>query len=304
MPATFVDVRTPPPPVDQRAYVAGYAGVVLEVGDLARARQFYETVFDTHLQEISDGARLALGHQQLLLAARSEPRTLPETATHVAFTVPRAELEAIQARVQLAGGGLDRYHEDREAERDENRYSADPDGNRFQIVAGSGMGIDHLAVETHDLEWAETFYTQVLGARVESRIGWRMDDYDRAKAWGAGQDECAPGCRRWDKRYSAAANRDRLARPNAHLFVQFANGSVLGLYLATEHRQEPPLDQFIGTPRMQLRVRRGCLNELVNALRNVRLRCMVAGPSGGPFERHGDTVFVRDPAGNFLELSQ
>jgi catechol 2,3-dioxygenase-like lactoylglutathione lyase family enzyme len=196
-----------------------------------------------------------------------------------------------------------RYHEDREAERQHNRYFVDPDGNRVQLVAGSEAGIDHVAVETHDVEWAEVFYTQVLGGRIEMRVGWRMDDFAGAWAWGAGEDQCAPGARRWDKLYTD--DQARVPRSNSQLFVEFGTGVSLGLYLATEHRQEPPRGQYGGTPRVGFWLMPGALLELERRLRETRLRCMdIAEGFGGPYERGGDTLYVRDTGGNFLEFRE
>jgi len=132
-----------------------------------------------------------------------------------------------------------------------------------------------------------------------------MQDYDLALAWGEGRDDCAPGTRRWDKRYTTIEHEGQLPRPNAQLFVTFAPGVTLGIYLATEHRQEPPPDQFAGTPRLCFRTGPGGLDALERHLREVRLRCMPASrDSGGPFERKGESLFVRDPGGNFLEFQE
>jgi hypothetical protein len=132
-----------------------------------------------------------------------------------------------------------------------------------------------------------------------------MDDYARAHAWGAGADACAPGTRRWDKPYTADISSQPLPRPNPQCFVTFAPGVVLGIYLATEHRQEPPPDQFVGTPRLGLRLRSGGLAEAAARLRGIRLRCMWPAPTtGGPFARDGACLHVRDPSGNFLALSE
>jgi catechol 2,3-dioxygenase-like lactoylglutathione lyase family enzyme len=284
---TTVDVRTPPP-TTPLGLLTAYSHVVLEVSDFSRAHDFYAGVLGLT--------------GNLELAQRDAPRTLPESGTHVALRFPEQELELVLTRLSAASVEVFDYHEDRPAERTQNRYCLDPDGNRLQLVQADSAGIDHVAIETHDLEWAETFYTQVLGGVVESRVGWRMDDYERALRWGDGEDNCAPGTRRWDKRYTSIEGKARVPRPNPHFFVSLAPRATLGVYLATEHRQEAPLDQFVGTPRIAFRIAAGRLDELEGRLRDVRLRCMRVSACGGPFVRDGDSLFVRDPGGVFLEL--
>jgi catechol-2,3-dioxygenase len=297
----LVDVRTPPPRA-AAGLISGYAGLVLEVSDADRAARFYSELLGLAPDgDATEGPRLRVGSDSLVLCQRSEPRVLPDSGTHYALRLP--DVESTAGRLASAGIKVHDYHEDRPAERDQNRYLSDPDGNRLQLVAGFPAGIDHVAVETHDLEWSEIYYTHVLGGVVETRVGWRMDDYANARAWGEGKDRCAPGTRRWDKLYSATINPDRqVARPNAHIFVTFSRETVLGVYLAAEHRQEPPPDQFAGTPRIALHAPR--LDELEQRLRDIRLRCLPNSPgTGAPFERHGAALFARDPGGNFLELT-
>jgi catechol 2,3-dioxygenase-like lactoylglutathione lyase family enzyme len=304
MAPTWVDIRTPLP-TTPLGLIVGYADIVIEVTDAARARHFYADLLGFAPDGMaSDGPRLQVGAgQALVLAERAMPLTLPETGAHVAYRISAADLPAVQDRLERAGVAVERYHEDRPAERDANYYCADPDGNRIQLVPGDDAGIDHAAIEAYDLEWAEVFYTQVLGGHVETRVGWHMDDYARAHAWGAGADACAPGTRRWDKPYTADISSQPLPRPNPQCFVTFAPDVVLGIYLATEHRQEPPPDQYVGTPRLGLRLRPGGLAEAEQRLRAIRLRCMWASPTtGGPFARDGACLHVRDPSGNFLAL--
>src|SRR5438067_2286299 len=274
MALAWVDIRTPLPSAPLGLLTA-YRDVVVEVADAARAERFYADLLGfTRDGETADGPRLRVGPgQHLVLAERSAPHTLPASGTHQAYRFPADELAPVVGRLKAAGIAVLRYHEDRPAERDANYYCADPDDNRVQLVAGAARGIDHAAVETHDLEWAEVFYTQVLGAQVETRVGWHMDDYARAVVWGSGEDDCAPSTRRWDRPYTADISDRALARPNPQLFAQLAPGVVLGVYLATEHRQAPPPDQFVGTPRLGFRAGAGRLAEAERRLREIRLRC-------------------------------
>ncbi len=324
MPSTLaspidVDIRTPVPALYGPPLVAGYAGAVVEVADLDRARRFYGEVLGfqksprpprrerARVREPSsaEAAYLSIGGRHIVLCQRPDPRTLPDSGVHYAYRLPAEQLAAALVRLEKAGVDVNTYHEDRPAERDQNRYCLDPDGNRVQLVLGDSAGLDHAAVETHDVEWAEVFYTHVLGGTVETRVGWHMQDYDTALAWGEGRDDCAPGTRRWDKRYTSIEHKGQLPRPNAQLFVTFAPGVTLGVYLAAEHRQEPPPDQFAGTPRLCFRAGVGGLAALERRLREVRLRCLHTSPeTGGPFERSGKSLFVRDPGGNFLEFQE
>ncbi len=301
IPPSWVDIRTPPPQGAPSGLITRYAGVAIEVSDLERAIAFYTDILGSPAVERSDeSAQLRLNADQTLrLVQRPDPRVVPDSGIHQAYTVPATQLSAIEDRIAAAGGTVERYHEDREVEHKHNRYAADPDGNRVQLVAGRDYGIDHAVVETHDLEWAEVFYTQVLDARVEFRVGWAMADVARAWAWGEGKDDAAPWARRWETLYTA--DRARVPRPTAQLFVQFAPGVSFGIYLAREHRPEPPRRQFRGTPWTGFWVPAGRLDELEGRLRGIRLRCMEpAKQTGGPYERIGNTLFVRDTGGNFL----
>ncbi len=302
---TWVDIRTPPRRGEPLGLVAGYAGAVIEVADLDRAVGFYRRLLGVGQPSAeSEGLRLQLDSgQSLTLTRKSEPRTFPETAIHRALRIPHSRFTATIAALEAMGVAVDRYHEDRDAECAENYYCADPDGNRLQLVEASETGIDHAAVETYDVEWSEVFYTQVLDARVEQRVGWTMDDFARAWAWGRGEDACAPGARRWETLYTDT--RPRVPRPNAQLYFRLGPGVAFAVYLAPEHRQEPPPRVFRGTPRIAFRVPRGRLDELAERLRSIRLRCMWPSPTtGGPFERVDEALYVRDPSGNFLEFRE
>lgn len=299
----LVDIRTRSRSAEPLALVSGYAAYVLEVSDVTRALHFYcDLLGFAERGQGAEGTVLAHGDGEVVLVERASPKTLPETGVHWAFRYPASTVEDVAARLVRGGVAVHRYREDRAAERADPRYAGDPDGNRIQLVAGERAGFDHAAIETHDLEWSEVFYTQVLGGVVEARVGWRMDDYVRAWAWGRGEDQCAPGTRRHDKRYTRVENEAVLPRPNAQVFVALAPGVVLGVYLATEHRQEPPPSALRGTPRLAFRTTPAGLDQIERRLREVRLRCLPVSSFGGPFERDGDAIFARDPGGNFIEL--
>jgi hypothetical protein len=112
-----------------------------------------------------------------------------------------------------------------------------------------------------------------------------------------------PGSRRWETLYTG--DRARVPRPTAQLYVQFAPGVTLAVYLAGEHRPEPPRGQFWGTPVTSFLVQPGGLGELERRLRGIRLKCMEPNPeTGGPYQRVEDILLVRDSGGNFLEFRE
>lgn len=293
----------------------GISHIVIEVSDLKRGEAFYRDVLGFELlgyDRAPDCGRnvvlRAASGQWLILSERSEPRSLPETGVHQAYRVVPADREAIGTKLAARDVSVHSYKEDRPIEEADNFYFYDPDGNRVQLVTsktryGAGgkiLGIDHAAVECHDLEWAEDFYVKALGLTVDHRVGWRTADYVRAKLWGEGKEEMAPGTRRWDQRYTVMEQKRRLPRPNTQLFVRVGD-AVLGIYLATQHRQEPPEDQIAGTPRVGFRAGRRALDETAKLLKERR------SPVRGPMEHPASipvaaSLYFKDPGGNFLEL--
>jgi catechol-2,3-dioxygenase len=293
----------------------GISHIVIEVTDLKTAENFYREVLgfaslgSDHLPECGRSVSLrAASGQWLVLAESSRPRSLPETGVHQAYRVMTSDREAIGRKLAARQIEVHTYKEDRPAEEADNFYFYDPDGNRIQLLAsksdsgggGKVLGVDHAAVECHDLEWAEDFYVKVLGLTVEHRVGWRTADYVRAQLWGEGKEHMAPGTRRWDQRYTVMEQKRRIPRPNTQLFLRVGDG-VFGIYLATQHRQEPPEKQIVGTPRTGLRVNRGTLDKTLKRLQERRF------PVQGPVEHSGSSpiaasVYVRDPGANFLEI--
>ena len=293
----------------------GISHIVIEVSALKQAEEFYRGVLGFESRgnepfpncEASIALRSASG-QWLVLAQSSEPRSLPDTGVHQAYKIATADCEAIRKKLAARDVTVHTYKEDRPAEEDDNFYFFDPDGNRVQLVAakavsdasGRVLGIDHAAVECHDLEWAEDFYVKLLGLTVDHRVGWRTADYVRARLWGEGKEDMAPGTRRWDQRYTVMEQKRRIPRPNTQLFTRVGD-NVLGIYLATQHRQEPPEKQIVGTPRIGLRANRNELDEIKRLLTKHRF------PVDGPIEHPASSpvavsIYVRDPGANFLEL--
>lgn len=296
--------------------ITGISHILIEVSDLKRSEEFYGGLLgfkfigrglwpdegETALLQIVTG-------QCLVLCQRAQGGSLPETGVHHAYRVTPADRGAIAGKLKKQGMPIHTYKEDRPAEADDNFYLYDPDGNRVQLVAsknlsgasGAVQAIDHVALEVVDIEWAEDFYVNVLGLTVDYRVGWRTEDYVRAKLWGEGKEAMAPGTRRWDKRYTVMEQKRLLPRPNAHFFVR-AGDAVLGIYLATQHRQEPPEEQIAGTPRVGLQSNPQGLRVSQEALEQSGKPFVgpIAHPTSVPI---AFSIYFKDPGGNFLELS-
>ena len=288
--------------------------VVVEVSDLPRGEEFYRSLgfeLAAHDRVPNCGRNAVLrtaSGQWLILAQNEQLRSLPETGVHQAYRVTPSVRQGILKT--LAGGDVPvhSYKEDRPAEEGDNCYFFDPDGNRIQLVAsgtfaelgGKVLAIDHAAIECHDLEWAEDFYVNRLGFPVDCRIGWRTADYVRARLWGEGKEYMAPGTRRWDQRYTVMEQKRRIPRPNTQLFVRIGEG-VLGVYLATQHRQEPPEEQIVGTPRIGLRASRKVLEETAKlfSAAGLPIHGPIEHPSSAPFAA---SLYIKDPGGNFVEI--
>jgi catechol 2,3-dioxygenase-like lactoylglutathione lyase family enzyme len=291
--------------------IAGISHLIIEVSDLERSRRFYELLGfgDAALEswpDCNESTTLSTASgQHLVLSLSGDPASLPETGVHQAYRVGADRREKIAAKLQAQAVEIHDYKEDRPAEAPDNLYFHDPDGNRVQLVASDDapegvQAIDHAAVEVVDIEWAEDFYANLLGLPVDCRVGWRTEDYLRAKLWGEGKEAMAPGTRRWDKRYTVMEQKRLLPRPNTHFFVR-AGDAVIGVYLATQHRQEPREEQPAGTPRIALRTDAEGMEIVASALN--KRGTVAAGPkkhsAAAPI---ASSLYFKDPGGNFVEL--
>ena len=294
--------------------------VVVEVSDPARARDFYSRILGAPAalaapwaEEGAAACALPSG-QHLVLLPSAAPRSFADTAVHVACHAAPAALAAIVERADAAGIPVHRYIEDRPEEVTQNHYLADPDGNRIQLVSGAGPGggiggIDHVAVQVSDIEWEDDFWVEALGFPAVHRVGWCTADFIRARDWGEGKEDMAPGCRRWDQRYrdipgAAPGQGRKVARPNPQIFLDLGDGDkgpVLALYLAPAHVQEPSLEHARGTPRTAFRVADAALDSVATALRTA------GGRVDGPIVHAGGStlarsVYLRDRCGVFFEF--
>jgi catechol 2,3-dioxygenase-like lactoylglutathione lyase family enzyme len=305
------------PELPSRVALRAISHVVVEVSNLERARAFYADRLGFRSAPIDswpvEGELClpCLAGQWLVLKQSASPRTFADTGVHQAYGASPVAIQGIVSSLNAAAMPVHRYREDRPVERDDNVYFADPDGNRIQLVrrettVGPGVcAIDHATVLASDMEWAEDFYRDRFGLAVEHRVGVNTDDYVRARLWGEGKDDMAPGTRRWDERYrdipgGKPGQGRRVPRPNMQMYLQ-AGSSVFGIYLATGHVQEPPPHQAVGSPRTGFAVGRGELDRAATLVADARVA--FKGPvEHGPKSPIAASLYVRDPCGNFIEL--
>ena len=289
---------------------------VIEVADLERARSFYGERLGLRAGNdhwpVSDEICLSCpSSQSLVLRQAAAPRIFADTGVHQAYRATSAAIDRIVQSLAADGITVQRYHEDRPAEQTDACYFADPDGNRIQLVKqdqGAAVGvlaIDHTAIQASDMEWIEDFYADRLGLPVDRRVGWNTADYVRARVWGEGKEDMAPGTRRWDERYrdipgGKPGQGRRVARPNMQIFYRLGE-TVLGVYLATSHMQEPPLRQAMGTPRIAYWTDRATLDRVAALLSDGKIVAQgpVQHPAHSPIAA---SLYFRDPCGNFIEL--
>ena len=272
------------------------AGETIEVSDLASTRAFYTPLFEGFQGEWTAGEKsLAFrsGPQLLEFVERAQPRVSGETGAHIALRVQADRLHPLAEKLEALGRKVNWWLEDHPSERKASVYVHDPSGNRLQLVSGDGnLLLDHAAIEVYDLVLAEAFYTDALGGAVDYYHGLTMDHYAEAKCYDE-SNLCAPWTRLFVVRVS---DKQRMARPNLQLFLRFGE-TVLGLILAHEHRQEPPEELRKGTPRLLLRTAQTA-EAVADHLSRLKIKGMPAGAL--LFEREGQSIFLRDPSGNFF----
>lgn len=285
------------------------SGAALEVGDLTAARAFYDAIFRDSggaWDERPGALAYRCAEQRIEFVAASQPQTLPDSAQHQAYSVRRSRLEALVHELTSAGFAANWWHEDHPAEREAAAYFQDPSWNRVQLVAADSPGplLQHFAFEVHDLEPVDVYYLAVLGGTIDYYHGRTMYDYEEAKAWGEGRDPQAAPWTRFFPGRSSIAEHMRQGEKNSHpaqqLFIRFGS-TVLCLILGTVHRQEPPEEQVVGTPRLAFRTSASA-DEVVARLQRPTVSLEPEGRIRIRFERTGKTIYLRDPAGHFAQL--
>lgn len=278
------------------------AGVVLEVGDLANTRAFYERIFRDFSgawQETRNTLTYTAGPQAIEFVRRPRPRTLSDGGQHQAYRVRAGRLQQLAEELTAAGFPVDWWREDHPTERGITAYLHDPSGNRVQLVAsdGDGLLLDHVGIEVRDFDYCETVYVKALAGRVDYYHGWRVEDEGEAKLWGDGDDPCAPWTRRDNPGWFDFARLGyhdpnlRVPRPNTQVFVAFGDTRI-AMISATKVRQEPPEELLRGAPRPVFRTQQTAAEAVA------RLPALLPMP----FDQEGQSIFLRDPDGNFLEL--
>ena len=293
--------------------IRSIAFLTVPVLDMTAARDFYgralglEAVasdlvanFDRH-----SVMRMASG-QWLILTAPQGPDT-HDTGVHHAFRVSPSAHAKIAANLAAEKIAIHSYREDRVQEVEDNCYFLDRDGNRLQLVKAvtakpsqAVHSIDHTVVLSYDMLWSESFYADDLKFPVESRVGIRTADHSRARRWAAGEEAMAPGTRRLDKLYMTMGGQNEVPRANMQVYYQ-AGESVFGVYLSVTHRQEPPEDQAIGSPRTGFWTTHSELDRIADSLQ--RRHRVFQGPIRHPASSLiAESLYCKDTSGNFLEF--
>jgi len=280
------------------------SGIVVEVKDLRATRAFYEIVFQ-HTpgtwREERGSIRFSAGGQAVEFVRRARPRTSGSTALHHAYRVSAGQLPATVDALRAIGHTGDWWHEDHVSERDLMPYFSDPSGNWVQLVASDAVDglVDHVGMEFADLEYAEDFYVMGLGAVVDSYHGLGDEPGLSAQPWTEGDDPCAP----WT-RYRRFSFRSRTVegRITPQLYIGLG-GVRLGLFLARGHNQEPPEDVVKGTPSVRLRTGRSvaAVAEHLGGAARAAISARYSGRTIA-FEVEGNTIYLRDPGGNYVQL--
>lgn len=130
--------------------------------------------------------------------------------------------------------------------------------------------ISHSGICVHDLKQAEDFYCKVLGAEVHSRVNFKTQDVLKGRS--------------------------------IHTSLMLSD-YLFAIMLSEDWMHIPPMDQLRGENRIRhaFCVPRGKFGEIVEALESheVPFEGPVTHPDNGPF---GESVYFRDPTGNFLEV--
>lgn len=130
--------------------------------------------------------------------------------------------------------------------------------------------ISHSGICVHDLKAAEDFYCNVLGATVHSRVNFKTQDALRGRS--------------------------------VHTSLTLGD-YLFAIMLSEDWMNVPPQEQLRGENRVRhaFCVPRERFATLVESLRRheVPFDGPVTHPERGPF---GESVYFRDPTGNFLEL--
>lgn len=299
------------------AVINGLGYLAINVNDLDAAAAFYCDGLGFTRQgrdswpQGGSSVLLAAGAQHLFLVEKPGHKVSADGGTHQAYRIGRSGREKVCARLAAEGFATETYREDRPAEADDNFYLSDPSGNRVQLVAGANgkckggavTGIDHACLEDIDLQWSEIFYARTLGLPVSYAHALRTEDYVRARKWGDGEHNAAPGCNRMIRYYRAIPGQNRMQpRPTLQLYFQ-AGANVVGIYMAMEDYAEPPEGQLRGSPCLAFSVAPGGLDVLARALAKAG-RNFIGPIAAGDDAPLGASIYCKDTGGNFLAFTE
>ena len=129
--------------------------------------------------------------------------------------------------------------------------------------------LSHSGICVHDLKEAEDFYCNIFGATVHSRVNFKTQDALRGRS--------------------------------VHTSLML-NDYLFAVMLSEDWMDIPPRDQLRGENRVRhaFCLPRADFKALVEKLtaNNIPFEGPVTHPENGPF---GESVYFRDPTGNFLE---
>ena len=130
--------------------------------------------------------------------------------------------------------------------------------------------ISHSGICVHDLKAAEDFYCKVLGATVHSRVNFKTQDALRGRS--------------------------------VHTTLEL-DDYVFAVMLSEDWMDVPPADRLRGENRVRhgFCVPKARFAKVIDDLKahHVAFEGPVSHPEHGPF---GESVYFRDPTGNFLEV--
>lgn len=129
--------------------------------------------------------------------------------------------------------------------------------------------LSHSGICVHDLKEAEDFYRKIFDATLHSRVNFKTQDALRGRS--------------------------------VHTTLT-VNDYLFAIMLSEDWMDIPPRDQLRGENRVRhaFCVKRDQFESVVQKLREngIPFEGPVSHPSHGPF---GESVYFRDPTGNFLE---
>ena len=152
------------------------------------------------------------------------------------------------------------------------------------------MRAERIALPVFDLAEAESFYSEImaelLGGYLVNRYLMTTDEVLQAQRATALAARCGG-----EEGFAVALPYSRVMLGKAHIY----------LCLSDRHLEEAPPEQLRGTPRLALPASPEQMERATEVFTRTRVRFdgPVEFPSPAPV---ASAIYLRDPAGNFLEL--